>query len=142
MKSKGVRFPFSSKEKRTPFFANLVRSDSPRGLHNPADPFLGQFAMDAAVGAQDIARLAALGDQAFYLPLDLLPGSGVQKGARTVVKPAPDRAAELLFGRVDIHDIDVAGPADHRRFIILPDRQPIGVPSPAACGGGRNRLPG
>ena len=52
--------------------------------------------MDAAVRAQDVALLSALRNQAGDFLFDFVPARGVQEGARTVVKPAPDGGAEVL----------------------------------------------
>ena len=73
------------------------RSDPPRRFHNPANAFLRQLIMDAAVRAEYIAALSALGNQVFNFLFNFLFAGGIQESAGPVVKTAPHSAAEMLL---------------------------------------------
>ena len=110
----------------------ISRSDPPRFIHDPADTLHRQFVMQAAVRAENISRLASLGNHGTYFLFDLFLRSGIQERAGPVVKSSPDRAAEMFFCLPDIHDIKLSGPADYGRLVVLPDGQAVRILLPCA----------
>lgn len=113
-------------------FVHWGESDLAGRFGNPTDALLGQTAVDAAISTEDVARLAALSDQIGNRLLQLLAGSRIELGAHAVVKSAPHGAAKMLLGFLDVHDINVSGPADDRSLVVRPHSESVGNFFPGA----------